>query len=187
MSRFYRAISFVFLAILLTSGCSKTDEIDQEKFRKIYLSAKAIDASIKAGISFARFGEKVRNLAKEISVASDLQINKKEKELLEKYDELYEIYKDSAILWRSKSSKTWINMDIIQKYPILVENKTSSKYGKPRRYINADAAMREIWKGQDTSLNNLITYTWEKIEFSFIEHASASSSQQLTAELVNEL
>ena len=163
MSRFYRAISFVFLAILLTSGCSRTDEIDQEKFRKIYLSAKAIDASIKAGISFARFGEKVRNLAKEISVASDLQINKKEKELLEKYDELYEIYKDSAILWQIKMKEAsgeyrgHINLEqndstrsilspIIQKYPILVENKTSSKYGKPRRYINADAAMREIWK-----------------------------------------
>ena len=163
MSPLCRAISFVFLAILVASGCSKTDQIDQKKFRKIYLTSKAIDASIKTKINFGRFGAKVRHLAKEISIANDLQLNKKEKELLKKYDDLYELYKDSAILWQMKMKQAngeyrgHINLDqndsvrsilspIIQKYPSLVEDKTSSKYGKPRRSIDADAAMREIWK-----------------------------------------
>ena len=163
MSLLYRASSLAFLAILIASGCSKTDQVDQEKFRKIYLSAKAIDASIKTGINFAGFGEKVRNLARETSIASDLQLNKKEKELLKKYDDLYELYRDSAILWQIKMKQAsgkyrgHINLDqndstrsilspIIQKYPFLVEDITSSKYGKPPRYIDADAAMRKIWK-----------------------------------------
>ena len=163
MSLLFRVISFMFLVILLAYGCSKTDQIEQEKFQKIYLTTNAIETSIKTGINFAGFGKKVRNLAKEISFVSDLQLNKKEKELLEKYNDLYELYKDSAILWQMKMKQAsgeyrgYINLDqdestrsilspIIKKYPFLVEDMTSLKYGRPGKFINADAAKQEIWK-----------------------------------------
>lgn len=87
------------LACLILVFCASCSVVDQAKFENLDRSVKSIQGATMTGVNYARFGELLQNLATEILIAKDQIKNPKQKELIDKYIAVFEIYKDSYEIW----------------------------------------------------------------------------------------
>jgi hypothetical protein len=76
--------------------------IDQKKFEPLYRSAKAVQASLAVGLTYAKFGELLQAFATEVSIAKDKASTAKESELVRLYREALLTLQDSNLLWKAK-------------------------------------------------------------------------------------
>lgn len=82
--------------------------VDTKKFEGVYRAAKSIESSTEVGVPYLKFGDLLRNLATEVSIADDKAKTKKEREVLGIYSEALTMYRDSYTLWRYKVEGAWV-------------------------------------------------------------------------------
>jgi hypothetical protein len=139
--------------------CSCSSHIDKQKFREIRSAAKAIDLAVEdPTLSYAGFGELLKNLNDEIARTKVLVNTPEEKGLLNSYEELAALYKDSSVLWEYKagsSQYTWIPKGriyvdaevrtLVEKYHFPTESHVVELTNHHWESISADS-IKVIWE-----------------------------------------
>jgi len=75
---------------------------DQKKFEPVYRAAKAVEASAVIGMDNHKFNDLLQTFATEASIAQDKAETAKDREIVEQYQKVLEIYTDSKTLWDKK-------------------------------------------------------------------------------------
>jgi hypothetical protein len=113
-----KEILVVIACVGLFLSCSP--KIDKTKFDSLYHAAKAIEASTSVGVNYSDFGRLLKAFATELSIANDKAITKKEKELINAFNDAFRMYKNSFYQWDKKISlnndQAYAFDDLIQRY-----------------------------------------------------------------------
>lgn len=96
------SIGLLIVFAIITIFLIQSKMIDNEKFDSAYRSIKSIQSGTNMGLNINEFESILKTLNKDIFLLRDLKLNKKERELLINYSEVFEIYMDSMILWKNK-------------------------------------------------------------------------------------
>jgi hypothetical protein len=103
--RVYKAaISVLFLCIAgaLVWPYVRSFTLDQAKLEHVYRSAKTIEASTGVGLTYAKLYELIQQFATELLIGRDKRPTPRELEMLNRYGEALNMYRDSLTLWRIK-------------------------------------------------------------------------------------
>lgn len=92
------------LVILLVCGLLLAqDNANQYKHETLYRSAKTIEASVSVGVSYLDFNKLIQGFATEILISKEKAQTPQQKKMVAAFEELLEIYKDSALIWKSSA------------------------------------------------------------------------------------
>jgi len=159
-------LPFLLLACLVILGCSSEGVGIKEgtKFSAVYRSVKTTQAALQVGVNYNGLGELIQKMATEISIVEDKAKSKEDKEILNEYRKITNMYKDSLKAWgiaifqRSDSKHLpydlpegwlYINDDlrpIISMYTIkTTEHKQQIKGGGTYQMVEANDVRQIIW------------------------------------------
>ena len=170
-----KRIILLFALLSFASACSTETQkptvapkpaIDQTKFEALYRSAKSLQGGMTVGVSYMKFGELLRGLATEISIAKDKATSSNEKELVGLYAEAFKTYQDSYTLWNRKKDHPdyyWNDGEtnsLVKKYNIPIK---SRGFGG---VFLAPEALKIIWDvaGKQLDKANKLYYSQEPLQ-----------------------
>ncbi|MDP3297106.1 MAG: hypothetical protein Q8N09_05865 [Thermodesulfovibrionia bacterium] len=111
---------FMFL-IYLPVACNDISKIDPKKIEKTHRTLKFIEAKILTGVSYIDFKKSMQDFLTEILITKDLMRTNKEKEILQQYIDIYDIYNDSLKLWADKAEDNNL-LSFVAFYKDIVKN-----------------------------------------------------------------
>ena len=105
------------LTIVILGGCSGSpapkpikQDPRPEVFEPVYRVATELRSAQEVGMNRRQFGELLERLATELSLARDKAESPKERQVIEGYAEVLQIYKDAASIWDVKISVPELKM-----------------------------------------------------------------------------
>jgi hypothetical protein len=94
-------VLLLFIAGALAWPYLRSFTVDQEKLERVYRSAKTIEASTGGDLTYAKLSELIQQFGTELLIALDKRPTPREVEMLDRYAEAHNMYRDSLTLWRS--------------------------------------------------------------------------------------
>jgi len=159
-----RKMLIVSTGIILLVGCSP--KIDQQKYENLHQAAKTIEGATVVGVKYLQFGELLKNLSTEFSIANDKAKSDNEKKLLKAYLDVLMTYRESVPIWKYKIEAArydWIPpgqiyveselKPIIAKYSLPMESHIIPITGHEFQTISGDA-LQVIWVKAQERLEN---------------------------------
>lgn len=98
------ALTFFILGIVTALGINRfsgPSQITQNKFEAVHRSTIAIASAVDVGVDLKQFLTLLQTLQAEVSLLAEKVTTSSEKELLAKYNDVIEIYKNSYLVWRT--------------------------------------------------------------------------------------
>jgi len=146
-------------AVLLCASCSS--KIDKDKFRDANHTVIAIQRSLAADVTFQDFSELLQRFSDRITVLQDTVKSKRERELVQEYVELLEMYQDGFLLWKYQrefsghsfvpEGRIYVGQDVeplVVKYRFETESHIFEPTGQHWKSISADS-IKVVWQSAD--------------------------------------
>lgn len=98
------ALTFFILGVITDLGINRfsgSSQIIQNKFDAVHRSAIAIASAVDVGVDLKQFLTLLQTLQAEASLLAEKVTTSSERELLAKYNDVIEIYKNSYLVWRT--------------------------------------------------------------------------------------
>jgi hypothetical protein len=153
---------------VVSSTPPKPPPITTKTFEPVYRAAKSIEGAARSGVSYVKFSELLQALSTELGIARDQKLNETDRKLLTLFDEVYEHYKASSLLWHMKiemSDDLWKDeipfqfsdkadpsfAALIKKYDLSAAERKVPYTGTRYRALAADSIQR-VWASAETAL-----------------------------------
>jgi hypothetical protein len=78
-----------------------------DRLEPVYRAAKEIDAATRVGINFARYGELIRTMATELSVATDKLTTEEERRVTDLFTVALRTHQDAGTFWQVQIQKSY--------------------------------------------------------------------------------
>ncbi len=106
----------MFLLLVFLTDCSggqqaSQHQVNQAKFEGLYRAGKTIDAAVVVSVTLPRFRELVQAFATEVSIAKDKSTAPAERNLMELYADVLDVYRDSLALWDAQIAQKSESID----------------------------------------------------------------------------
>jgi hypothetical protein len=80
----------------------KPPAIDEQKFGALYRAGKAMEGGVAVGITYAKFGERLQDMATELSIANEKAHTEAERELVAAYGQALSTFSRALLAWNAK-------------------------------------------------------------------------------------
>jgi hypothetical protein len=71
-------------------------------FEPVYRAAKTVQGATQSGVSYVKFGELMQGFSTELGIAKDHELTASDKKLLALYQQVFDAYQFSKVLWEAK-------------------------------------------------------------------------------------
>jgi hypothetical protein len=157
-------LTVLAIIFLLNGACSSEQGINKSKFVVMNGTAHMISAAISSGKSYRQISDLVQQLSGEIAALKGRTKTTEEKDLLDAYSDLLEIYGEGLVLWKYKlefaffdpvlKGRIYVGQDvepIVDKYRFSTESHLYKPTGQYWKSIAGDS-IRIIWSNADSQL-----------------------------------